>query len=109
MCPRTFRTCQELWFPWQVDRRQGVLILKRLLRNPRGDHWLYIDILFREEDYAQAIDGCGRSKTKIACLEDEIHIGTKLIVLSIGHREQAVVVQNAVEWFNPFVINHKRK
>ena len=47
----------------------------------------------------------GRSKTKIGCLENEIHIGAKLNAFSIGHREQAVVVQNAVECFNPFGIN----
>ena len=57
---------------------QGALTLRRMLRNPRSDHWLYIDILLREEDYAQATDGCGRSKTKIVCLEDEIHIDAKI-------------------------------
>ena len=97
LCPRTFRTCQELWFPWQDDRRQGALTLRKLLRNPRGDHWLYIDILLREEDYAQVTDGCGRGTSKIVCLEDQIHIGAKLNAFSIGHREHVVVVQNAVE------------
>ena len=54
---------------------------------------------------AQAIDGCGRGKTKIVCLEDQIHIGAKLNAFSIGHREQAVVVQHVVECFNRFGIN----
>ena len=61
--------------------------------------------LLREEDYAQATDGCGRSKPKVVCLEDQIHIGAKLNALSFGHREQAVAVHNVVECFSPFGIN----
>ena len=86
MCLTTFRNSQELCFPWQTHCRQaprrsnpkldgsriklccqGTLILRWLLRNPRSDHWLYIDILLREEDYAQATHGCGRSKSQIVC------------------------------------------
>ena len=52
---------------------QGVLTLRGLLRTPRGDHWLCADILLREEDYAQATDGCG-----------QIHIGAKMNAFSIG-------------------------
>ena len=61
--------------------------------------------LFQKEDYAQATDGSGRSKTKVVCLEHQIHIGAKLNALSFGHREQAVVVQNVVQCFSPFGIN----
>ena len=47
-----------------------------------------------------------RAKQISDCLfEDQIHIDAKLKVFSIGLREQEVVVQNAVERFNPFGIN----
>ena len=52
------------------SREDGTLTFRRLLRNPRGD--IGSSISSREEDYAQVTDGCGRSKTKIACFEDEI-------------------------------------
>ena len=43
----------------------------------------------------------GEAKRRLPVLEDEIHTGAKLNALSIGHREQAVLVQNAVECFKP--------
>ena len=83
---------------------QGALTGRRLLRNPRDDHWLYRHPPPRGK-LRSGDDGCGRSKTKIVCLEDEIYIGAKLNAFSIGHREQAVAVQNVVECFNRFGIN----
>mmetsp|Transcript_20848 Transcript_20848/g.49474 ORF Transcript_20848/g.49474 Transcript_20848/m.49474 type:complete len:442 (+) Transcript_20848:3540-4865(+) len=81
------------------------LALLWLLQDPGGDQRLHVHVFFRQEDHGQAADGGRRCEPEVIRLEDEVHIGAELNTLAVGHRQQAVVVQDTVQTFHPFRVD----
>ena len=76
-----------------------------LALDPRLQDAVRVHVILRHVDHSAPAYGGGRREAQVLTLEDKIDVGGELDALPAGHGEQAVVVQDRVQRFDPLGVD----